>query len=143
MLRRGQESRELNRLESTMPDTAMHSNQPRGSAPKYPRGAPRLVASLSCRAPRGWDRNATHNEYRVHATRRIPVQLARRRCLHGRATQARCFECFRAERERRARLPGSSSATRPRSPFAAEKALEEAGMQHRRQMLSHLESKSR
>ena len=36
--------------------------------------SPRLIASISWRAPRAWDRYASHNEYKVHATSRIAVQ---------------------------------------------------------------------
>jgi cyclase len=48
-------------------------DQPR-ARPLIFRQSPRLVASISGRAPRAWDRYAGHNEYQIRATSRTAVQ---------------------------------------------------------------------
>lgn len=59
-----------------------------------------------------------------------------------------CFECFRAERDRRrARLLAEVEPARPlRSPFghiADVRPLSGVDVQHRRRMLAHLQSQAR
>jgi hypothetical protein len=81
--RAGGDHRQNFRGESGPPTPRQTSQGLRQAPPLISPLSPWLVAGISCRAARGWDRYASRNEYRIHATSRIAVQYRPRAEMCG------------------------------------------------------------